>query len=361
MRKPFDLQSYSSWDSPAFIIAEAGVNHEGDMQKALHLIDLAAESGVDAIKFQTYKAGRIASRYSPSYWDTSKETCTNQYDLFRRYDQFDAPEYQKLAEECQQRGVMFLSTPFDIDCIEWLEPLLPLWKIASADIANFLLLERVARTGKPVLLSTGAANISEAERARDFLMAHGCPQVSLLHCVLSYPTSTEHANIAAIQHMRQFFPDTVLGYSDHTTPVDSFAAISAAYVLGARMIEKHFTFDKSLPGNDHYHAFDATDFKRLRQELEQVRTLLGTPHKQVLPWEEVSRLNARRSLVARQAIPRGTTITRDMIDVKRPGTGIEPRYLEMLEGMVAAGDIGEDAILQWHMVADAGVSKDGGA
>lgn len=348
-----ELGRYRPWESPPFLIAEAGVNHEGDVGQALHLIELAAVAGVDAIKFQTYKAERIASRKSVAYWDRTLEPCDNQFELFRRYDALERDDYRRLAEACAAKGVHFLTTPFDIECIDWLDPLVPAFKIASADITNLPLLRRVAETGRPVLLSTGASNISEIETAVAWLTRHGCSQIALLHCTLSYPTRRTDANIGALVHLRAVFPMHPLGYSDHTLPAESFTAIQAAFTLGARIFEKHFTFDKSRSGNDHYHAFDAEDFRRLRDELVRLQEVLGMPQKCVLPCEEASRRHARRSLVARRFIPRGTPLDAELIDIKRPGTGIEARYLDEVIGLIAACDIAEDEVLQWHMLARA--------
>lgn len=348
----FDLQRYAAYDASALIVAEAGVNHGGDLGIAREMVRSAASTGVDVIKFQTYKAERLTVRASAAYWDRSKEPTATQYELFKKYDRFDADDYRALAAEAGVAGLVFCTTPFDPESVDWLDELLPLYKIASADITNTLLLERVARTGKPVLLSTGASRVDEIEEAVKQLELGGCPCVGLLHCTLSYPTAAADAAIGAIRHLAEVFPGQVLGYSDHTVPKDSHAAIAAAYALGARVIEKHFTLDKSLPGNDHYHAFDPGDFRALRIELDDLRELLGAPRKQVLPAEEAARLHARRSLVARVDIPAGTRIEASMLDAKRPGTGIEPRELKSVVGRIASASIAEDETLQWAMLSD---------
>ncbi len=347
----FDPDCYRGWAAPAYVIAEAGVNHGGNLEAALEMVRVAAGSGIDALKFQTYKAGRIATRTSSAYWDRSMEPSGSQYELFLKYDMFDESDYRHLAAACAEAGITFLTTPFDTDCISWLDELLAMWKVASADITNFPLLRRIARTGKPVILSTGASTLGEVEEAVDVLTRAGCPDVTLLHCTLSYPTATSDANIGTIVHLQTAFPGTVLGYSDHTLPHDSFAAIAGAFTLGARVIEKHFTLDKTLTGNDHWHSFDGADFTRLREELDRLQMLLGQPRKLVLPNEEPARLHARRSLVARGPIRRGELLTADAIDVKRPGTGIEPRHLETLIGWHATVEIEDDTTLQWHMLA----------
>lgn len=338
-------------DAAAYLVAEAGVNHGGDLDLALEMVRRAAATGVDAVKFQTYKAGRLAVRDSPAYWDTSKERTPTQYELFSKYDRFGEREYRRLAEECASAGLDFLSTPFDVESVDWLDELVPMWKVASGDITNVLLLRRVAATGKPVLLSTGASTVEEIGQALEWLGAAGAPNVALLHCTLSYPTAPENANVGAVAHLRELFPETVGGYSDHTVPPVSFGAIAAAYVLGARLVEKHYSLDKTLPGNDHYHAFEPDEFRALRARLDELRTLLGPGEKVVLPAEEPARAGARRSLVARVAITQGTRLTADLLDVKRPGTGLPPAFLDELDGWVAACDIPEDATLEWEMLA----------
>lgn len=333
-----------------YVIAEAGVNHGADMDTALAMIRAAAGAGIDAVKFQTYKADRIAARRSDAYWDRSKEPTGSQFELFQKYDRFGPDEYRTLAAACAEVGLVFVTTPFDVDCIEWLDPLVPYWKVASADITNLPLLRTVAATGKEVLLSTGASTMSEIEEAVDELERAGAHDVCLLHCTLSYPTAREDAAVGAIMHLRRAFPDAVLGYSDHTVPEDSFAAIAAAVTLGARVVEKHYSLDTTLPGNDHYHAFEPHQFARLRRELEQLLALLGDGRKRVLPSERASRLHARRSLVARTRLERGTVIRPELLDVKRPGTGIETRHLGEVVGMRAARDIDEDTTLTWDML-----------
>jgi N-acetylneuraminate synthase len=351
MISTFDLDRLRGPQARVLIVAEAGVNHEGNVETALEMISAAAAAGVDAVKFQTYKAERLATRSSSSYWDETKEPATSQFDLFKRYDRFEPDDYQRLEAACRDHGVLFLTTPFDVDVVDWLDPLQSLWKIASGDLTNVPLLERVGATGKPVLLSTGASTLDEIREAEQRLRLAGSPAVSLLHCTLAYPTAPSDAAIGSIRALAREFPDTVLGYSDHTVPPVSFQAIEAAVTLGARVVEKHYTLDKSLPGNDHYHAFEPTEFAALRVRLDMLHDLLGSSEKTVLPAEQAARLGARRSVVSRGAIPRDTVITRAMLDVKRPGGGIEPRYIDELVGRRAASDIADDTTLEWEMLS----------
>jgi N-acetylneuraminate synthase len=350
-----DLTRYREWEAPALVVAEAGVNHEGDLDTALRMVREAAVAGAGVIKFQTYTASRLATRSSRAYWDRTKESTESQFELFSRYDRFGEEEYRRIAEECDVADIAFTTSAFDVESIDWLDELVAAFKVASGDITNVPLLTRVARTGKPVLLSTGASTPAEIEEALTVLEREGAGEVAILQCTLAYPTQTEHAAVGALRELADIFPGHALGYSDHTLPPDSFAVIAAAYVLGARVIEKHFTLDRTLPGNDHYHAFDPADLSRLVGELERLRVLLGPEVKHVLPVEEAARIGARRSVVARVDIPRGTRLTPDLLDVKRPGGGVPPAFLADSDGWSAAVDISEDTTIEWSMLA-----RDGG-
>jgi N-acetylneuraminate synthase len=317
----------------------------------------AAAAGAGLIKFQTYKAERLATRTSVAYWDRSAEPTESQFQLFSKYDRFDEPEYRRLAEECERAGIGFSTSPFDVESVEWLDELVEVFKIASGDITNMPLLAAVAATRKPVLLSTGAATVGEIEEALDHLDGHGAGEVAVLHCTLAYPTPLEDANVAAIAHLASVFPGRVLGYSDHTAPPASFLAIAAAYAVGARVIETHFTLDRSLPGNDHYHALDPGDLARLVRELDEVRQLLGRPEKRVRDVELSARTGARRSVVARVDIAAGTPLSADLLDVKRPGGGVPPSFLDEIDGWAAAVDIPEDTTIEWHMLHPGGYPR----
>jgi len=329
-----------------YVIAEIGVNHGGSMELAKRLIDEVARGGAHAAKFQSYKAELIASRKSPAYWDTSKEPTRSQFELFKKYDMFGPDEYGELARHCAGVGVDFLSTPFDLEAVEFLDPLMPAFKVASADITNVPLLRRVAGMGKPVILSTGAATLPEIEFAAQELRSHGCRDLALLHCVLNYPTPAEHAQLGMISTLRRVFPDCVIGYSDHVVPDGSLSPLEAAMLLGATILEKHFTHDKTLPGNDHYHAMDQADLNRFMKKAETYRVLAGTGGKN-LSLEQAARLHARRSVVARVGIRKGESFTPDNLIVKRPGHGISPVHWDLIIGRRATADIEEDDLLTW--------------
>jgi N-acetylneuraminate synthase len=206
-------------------------------------------------------------------------------------------------------------------------------------------MEYIAKKGKPILLSTGASDEGEVARAVDAIRRHNACDLALLHCVLEYPTPYEHANLLKIKSLADRFPDCLIGYSDHTKPDETMEVITSAYVLGARIIEKHFTLDKTLKGNDHYHAMDPSDARKIIRRLEFANTILGSGELRCLPTEQSARLNARRSIVVNQDIDKGETITREMLTFKRPGTGISPTDIDLVVGRKAAVKLTHDTLL----------------
>lgn len=337
-------------DLDPYIIAEIGVNHEGSIDLAKRLIDEACEGGAHAAKFQTYKAGKLASRNTPAYWDTAKEPTRSQHQLFAKYDSFGPDEYRSLARHCAARAIDFLSTPFDLDAVELLEPLVPAFKVASADITNVPLLRRVARAGKPVLLSTGASTLAEIEFAVDLLHAGGASNIVLLHCVLNYPTAVDDAQLGMIRVLRRVFPGCVIGYSDHVVPDDTISALEVATLLGACVLEKHFTHDKTLPGNDHYHAMNRDDLRRFVERTALFRRLASGERKD-FDKESAARLHARRSIVAARDIKAGEIFSEDNLIAKRPAHGISPIHWDAIIGRRARADITDDTLLTWDMIA----------
>lgn len=330
-----------------YLIAEAGVNHEGKMELARRLIDEAAEGGADAIKFQTYRAGAIASKHSPAYWDLSHEPTTSQYELFKKYDKFWKSEFEQLKYYCDEAGIEFMSTPFDVESANFLNDLMDVYKISSSDITNKPFIEHICAFGKPIILSTGASNLDEISEAVGWIEAQMNP-LALLHCVLNYPTADENANLGMIESLRENFPGKLIGYSDHTLPGD-MKVLEVAYLLGAQILEKHFTFDKTLPGNDHYHAMDKKDLSLFFAQSERVFNLLGSFEKKALAVELPARVNARRSLVAAHNISSGHRIMMADLTWKRPANGISPREIEEVIGRKAARNVDEDEPLQWEM------------
>jgi len=335
-----------------YVIAEIGVNHCGSLELAMRLIDLARAGGADAAKFQSYKASSLASRHSPAYWDTTKEPTQSQRELFAKYDAFGAREYEALAEHCADVGIDFVSTPFDLEAVTFLNPLMPFFKVASADITNVPLLRAVARTGKPVLLSTGASDMEEIGFAIEVLRSAGCVDLGLMHCVLNYPTPDPHAHLRMIEGLRRAFPARAVGYSDHTIPDDAMTPLVTATALGALVLEKHFTHDKSLPGNDHYHAMDLEDLRRLMPLVARTAVLLGEEsEKAPLESEDPARAHARRSIVAAVDIPAGALLTEHHLTTKRPAHGIGARHWDDVVGQRARRDLAADDVLNWDDLA----------
>lgn len=328
-----------------YVIAEAGVNHEGSMDIARRLIDEAAAGGADAIKFQSYKAGTLASKDSPAYWDTSKEPTQSQYELFKKHDKFWKGEFEALKLHCDKAGIAFMSTPFDVESATFLNDLMDVYKISSSDITNKPFIRFLCGFNKPIVLSTGAADLHEIAEAVGWIEAEGNP-LALLHCVLNYPTMDENAALGMIPELARHFPQHVIGYSDHTLPRD-MKILEIATLLGARILEKHFSHDKTLPGNDHYHAMDMRDLQLFRANMQRTLSAVGEMRLRALDSEALARRNARRSLVAARPIAKGAVITPADLTWKRPAHGISPRNYDEVLGMRARVDIAEDTVLQW--------------
>ena len=331
-----------------YIIAEAGVNHEGDLDTAKLQIEQAADSGCHAIKFQTYKADKIASKDSPYYWDLKEEPTESQYQLFKKYDKFWKKEYEALKVHCDKHNIEFLSTPFDTESFDFLNDLMPVIKVSSSDLNNLPFIDYMCRKGgKPILLSTGASYLWEVQRTLELIDSYGL-DTCLMHCVLNYPTPDEHANLGMMLDLKKHFPEKVLGYSDHTLPKE-METLLTSYTLGAQIIEKHFTHDKSLKGNDHYHSMDKNDMIVFNKKLDALMAKMGRYDKTVLNSEQKSRANARRSLIAAVDIEKGTMIELKHLTWKRPASGISPELIEDLVGRVTTRNIENDTVLQWDM------------
>ncbi|MDI6736484.1 MAG: N-acetylneuraminate synthase family protein [bacterium] len=326
---------------PCFVIAEAGSNHNRDFNQALKLIDVAVEARADAVKFQTYSAEKLYSRKAPK-----KEGEESVWDLIKRIEM--PREWHKgLADYCAKKGIIFLSTPFDLQAVDELEEVDMLaYKIASFEITHLPLLEYVAKTGKPIILSTGMANLSDIETALEVINKRGNGKVILLHCVINYPPGYEDLNLRAMETMRQAFQLPV-GFSDHTPGITSDVA---AVALGASVIEKHFSLDRKLPGPDHPFALEPGELKAMVQAIRDTEKALGSPIKRQTNAEEEKFQLGRRGLVAACPILKGTIITRKMIEVKRPGYGIPTKLMDVVIGREAKKDIEEDEILTWEMV-----------
>lgn len=341
-----------------YLIAEMGVNFY-DTAKQLNItpleaaklyIDKAAEAGIDCAKFQSYKANTIVSKNSPAYWDTTKEATKTQYELFQKFDSFGEAEYKELCDYTHSKGMDFTSTPFDYASADYLYDMVDFYKISSSDLSNIPFIKHIAAKGKPMVVSVGAAYLSEVDEAIRAMKEVGNNDICILHCVLSYPTDPKNANLKIIKTLKEVFPDVKVGFSDHVAPDPTMMTLATAYLLGSEVIEKHFTLDKTLTGNDHYHSGDPEDFKKARANFEMIDKVLGQPEKTVLECEIIPRREARRSLVLTRSMKAGEKITENDIMPKRPGTGISPKYTDIVLGREVKRDLEEDTILTWDMV-----------
>lgn len=342
--KPFDNTKIRD----PYIIAEAGVNHEGDFNIARRLIAEAAEAGADAIKFQTYKANTIASVNSPAYWDLSKESTESQYKLFQKYDKFWKKEYELLKKYCDSDNIEFLSTPFDIESAKFLNELMNVFKISSSDITNKPFIEYICNFNKPIILSTGASTLDEIKQAKNWIDFKKIP-LAILHCILNYPTEDDNAHLGMIKDLQKEFPLNIIGYSDHTLP-KNMKVLETAVMLGSAILEKHFTHDKSLNGNDHYHSMDKIDLLKFKKELKKILKIIGFQKKNFLDSEIISRKNARRSIVAFCNIPKDSVILEKHLTWKRPATGISPKDIKLIKGKRAKINIREDDLILFENI-----------
>lgn len=322
------------------LIAEIGVNYYdiaqklkiSNMEAAKLMIREAKEAGIDAVKFQSYKANTISVKDSPAYWDQNEEATSTQFELFSKFDSFGENEYRELQLYCDEMGIEFLSTAFDFSSADYLDDLMSVYKISSSDLNNIPFIEHQAKKGKMIILSTGASELEEIKNAIRSIRKYNDKLIVLMHCVLEYPTPYEDANLRKILTLKKEFPDLIIGYSDHTKPDGNYNVIKAAYLLGATVVEKHFTLDKTLKGNDHYHAMDPNDAKKIIQEILFLNKICGDGTIHCLENEKISRENARRSIVVVCDKKAGEKIFRKDLDFKRPGVGISPEKLPEVLG-----------------------------
>lgn len=332
---------------PVFVIAEAGVNHNGDLKLARDLIDLAVDAGADAVKFQTFRADLLATPEAPKaeYQLQTTGSAESQLEMLRGLE-LSSDAHRELQSYCHERGIIFLSTPFDEESVDFLDSLgVPAFKISSGDLTNSPLLEYIAGKGKPVILSTGMSEISELIEAVSVLNLAGCENPILLHCVSNYPADPAEVNLRAMQTMRAAF-DLPVGFSDHTEGIDvSLAAVA----LGACVIEKHFTLDRTLPGPDHRASLERAELRQLIQSIRRIESALGNGRKVPTASEVETARVARRSLFASVDIPAGATLKREMVMMRRPGTGLSPAILNTLIGQYAVRDIAAGTVLEIDM------------
>ena len=331
---------------PVFIVAEAGVNHNGSLEMAKRLIDEAVKAGVDAIKFQTFKAEKLVSSHAPkaAYQLKTTDPDESQLEMLKRLElSFDA--FREVRSYCQKKGILFFSTPFDEESVDFLDELgVPLFKIGSGEITNFPFLEYAARKGKPIILSTGMSHLEEVEQAVRIIRSSGCDQLVLLHCVSNYPADPAEVNLRAIKTMIKSFQLPV-GYSDHTAGVN--IAI-AAIALGACMIEKHITIDRTLPGPDHRASLEPIEFKTMITNIRTVELAMGNGRKAPTASELENRKIISRSVAAAFDIPQGTVLISNMLQALRPATGISPILITTIVGRRVKRSLKSGQLVHWE-------------
>ena len=329
------------------IIAEAGVNHNGNIDMAMRLVEKAAEAGVDYVKFQTFKSENLVSQHATKadYQKKSTEGDDSQLKMLQQLE-LSADDHIKLIEHCNHCGVKFLSTAFDLNSIEFLESLhLDLWKIPSGEITNLPYLRRIASKGKHIVMSTGMCDMDDIETALNILTANGTPRhlITLLHCNTEYPTPWQDVNLRAMHNIAQRF-NVPVGYSDHTQGIE---IPIAAVALGATVIEKHFTLDKNLPGPDHKASLEPHQLKAMVEAIRHIELSLGNGVKQITESERKNIMVARKSIVAATHIQKGEIFTEDNLTVKRPGGGISPLKWDEIIGTTSTHDYLPDDLITY--------------
>jgi len=346
--KPFEINEHKIGPGqPTFVIAEAGVNHDGQLALAKQLVDIALDAGADAVKFQTFRADQVASpsAVKANYQKQTTSSRESQLAMLRRLE-LSEEAFRELQNHCRSRGIIFLSTAFDEHSVDFLDGLdVPAFKIPSGEITNAPLLEHIAAKGKPVILSTGMATLGEIDQAMRCLNQSGAPQIALLHCVSEYPADVSRTNLRAMASLSHCF-GVPIGLSDHSLGTEiSIAAVA----LGARIIEKHFTSDKSLPGPDHSASLEPSELKILVKAIRNVEVALGDGVKQPTPEELRNASVVRRSLVAAVDLEPGNSLERSMVAFKRPGTGISVQLLPYLLGRTLRRRVEAGAMLALEM------------
>jgi N-acetylneuraminate synthase/N,N'-diacetyllegionaminate synthase len=333
--------------NPCFVIAEAGVNHNGDLEMARQLVEVAAQAGADAVKFQTFHADELASANAPkaAYQKCAGSADESQRDMLRRLE-LSPRDHMELMALCKTRGILFLSSPFDDSSADMLCQMgLLALKIPSGEITNLPFLAHVAAMKLPLVISTGMANMKEVDDAIRTVRNSGSPPIALLHCVSAYPAQAGDCNLRAMISMQKRFRVPV-GFSDHTLgPEVALAAVA----LGANVIEKHITLEKSLPGPDHRASMAPDEFRDLVRQIRAIESALGSGRKEPVESERETALVARKSLVAVADIPAGTTITAAMLTTRRPGSGISPTDLTRVLGRSSKAAICSETMLEWGM------------
>ncbi|MBN2459177.1 N-acetylneuraminate synthase family protein [Candidatus Woesearchaeota archaeon] len=325
---------------PTFIIAEIGMNHNGDVKLAKKIIKAAADCGCDAAKFQIFTAEKLVTKDAETYGNQDGHLPKYQQEMYKKHE-LTKDDYNELKQYCDKLGLVFFGSVWDEENADLLEEVGgEIFKFGSMDITHLPLLEHVAKKGKPIMLSVGMSTMDEVEEAVKAIIKHN-KKLMLLHCVSSYPAKAEDTSMLSMIALKEKFGFPV-GFSDHTPDV---LTDTVAVALGANIIEKHFTIDKKLPGVDHFLSFEPHEMKRMVQEVRLVEKMLGKKELFVKECELETRMMARRSVIAKVNIPKGTVITKDMLIIKRPGTGLHPRELHNVIGKKAKKHIKEDELI----------------
>jgi N,N'-diacetyllegionaminate synthase len=327
-----------------YVIAEAGINHNGSFELACRLIDVAKKAGADCVKFQTFISENFVSclAQKAEYQKKTEGKSKTQLDMIRELE-LPFSDFRRLSEHCQSIGIQFLSTPFDLSSIAFLDTLdMPFWKIPSGEVTDLPYLLAIAKTGKPAVMSTGMCKMEEIQAAMEALLVNGTSKITLLHCSTEYPTPFEDVNLRAMLTMQDCFGVDV-GYSDHTVGIE--VAVSAA-AMGATMIEKHFTLDRNMEGPDHKASLEPDQLAAMVRSIRNIEIALGNGSKEPSTSEQRNINIVRKSIVARCPIHRGDVLTEDTITTKRPGNGISPmRWFDIL-GTKAVRDFHEDELIE---------------
>lgn len=342
-KKYFKIGNVNFTDKNCVLIAEAGVNHNGNLELAEELIKAAKKNGADIIKFQTYKAESLTIKNSPRFWswDGEKKKNGTQYDSYSLLDKFNEREYKALVKLCKKYKIEFMSTPFDLDSVDMLVRIgAKGFKVASCDLTNFPLLKKIAKKKLPILLSTGASNLDEVKEAVNYIKKFKNNKICIMHCTLCYPTKPSDVNLSAIIQFKKEFKNELIGLSDHTLGIDSTLP---AVALGVRTIEKHFTVNKKLKKSaDHWLSIDPKELLLMRKKVDNVLLSIGKGGKKILRCEHKTRLLARRSLVLKRNLVKGTILNEENLVCKRPGNGISPKFINKFLGKKIIRDLNKD-------------------
>lgn len=330
---------------PVFIIAEAGVNHNGNLKLAMKMVAAAKEAGADAIKFQTYKTEELVSQDAPlAKYQKANTKKKNQYEMLKALE-LSEKEFLILSKYCRKKNILFLSSPFDLKSAEYLNKLdIPAYKISSGELTNTPLLLQVARHKKPIILSTGMANINEIREAIKCIYSTGNRQLILLHCTSSYPTRYEDVNLKAIVTMSKEF-NLPVGYSDHT---EGELVSLGAVALGACVIEKHFTLSRKMAGPDHKASLEVVELKTMISDIRNMEKALGDGRKNPAKVENELKIIARKSIITAVRIEKGEIILPQMLAIKRPGLGLAPKYFNACLGRKAKRHLNKNTLLKWN-------------